>query len=332
LLAKTVVKYMLTGIVSTASQNNAEETGATIAAKVPTVHEEVSPTESGSMFATIIQGADQEVICPNDGSTLAKFFLCGTSDARTLSLSQSGSTYQWQQLDPNTCAPTVVDNCPTINSACTWNTVGTGPTFDLSLAGEFRVRVNSGQYYYFKSTMNPLDPQLIKEDIVCGNPGRVEVANVPAGYEYSLNSPAGPYQDTPYFDITSPGDYRVYVRLKNVSASACVFPSNLETVGDLDVNVDVTANDILCSGELGSIDVQVSGVPGFYTYRLVKNGITVDTFGPNGSDSYTFANVSPGTYSIRVETNNCSESITSDVNGDPIVIGGGISPLAVSAT
>ncbi|MFC4219729.1 T9SS type B sorting domain-containing protein [Flagellimonas marina] len=281
---------------------------------------------------TIIQGANEEVVCPNDGSTLAKFFLCGTSDIRTISLSQSGSSYQWQRLDPNTCAPTVVDDCPTINGACTWNTVGDQATYNLSTAGEFRVRVNSGQYYYFKSTLNPLNPQLIKEDIICGNPGRVEVTNVPAGYEYSLNSAAGPYQDDPFFDITAPGNYRVYVRLKNVSATACVFPSNVVTINDLDINVDVTANDILCSSQLGSIDVSVSGVPGFYTYRLVKNGVTVDTFGPNGADSYTFANVSPGTYSIRVETNNCSETVTTDINGDPIVIGNGISPLAVSAT
>ena len=284
------------------------------------------------MFATIINGANQEVTCPNDGSTVAKFFLCGTSDTRTLTLSQSGSSYQWQQLDPNSCAPTVVEDCPTINNACTWNTVGTGATFNLATAGEFRVRVSSGQYYYFKSTLNPLNPQLIKEDIVCGNPGRVEVTNVPAGYEYSLNSTAGPYQDAPFFDITAPGDYRVYVRLKNVSETACVFPSNMLRVEDLDINVDVTTHDILCSGELGSIDVAVSGVPGFYTYRLVKNGVTVDTFGPNGSDTYTFANVSPGTYNIRVETNNCSETVTTDIDGDPIVIGGGISPLAVSAT
>ncbi|WP_379763087.1 T9SS type B sorting domain-containing protein [Flagellimonas marina] len=284
------------------------------------------------MFMTIIQGANEEVVCPNDGSTLAKFFLCGTSDIRTISLSQSGSSYQWQRLDPNTCAPTVVDDCPTINGACTWNTVGDQATYNLSTAGEFRVRVNSGQYYYFKSTLNPLNPQLIKEDIICGNPGRVEVTNVPAGYEYSLNSAAGPYQDDPFFDITAPGNYRVYVRLKNVSATACVFPSNVVTINDLDINVDVTANDILCSSQLGSIDVSVSGVPGFYTYRLVKNGVTVDTFGPNGADSYTFANVSPGTYSIRVETNNCSETVTTDINGDPIVIGNGISPLAVSAT
>src|SRR5690606_33602942 len=119
-LAKTAVKNMLTDKVSTVSKDNAEETGVIDAAKAPTVQRGPSPVESGSMFATIVQGADQEVTCPNDGSTLAKFFLCGTSDTRTLSLSQSGSTYQWQQLDPNTCAPTVVDNCPTINSACTW--------------------------------------------------------------------------------------------------------------------------------------------------------------------------------------------------------------------
>ncbi len=331
-LAKTDVKLILTKIVSTVSTEDAGEEEVVSVPEMPSATEVTFAPASASMFTTIIQGSDQQVICPNDGSTLAKFFLCGTSDIRTLSLSQSGSTYQWQQLDPNTCAPTVVDNCPTINGACTWNTVGTGATYNLSTAGEFRVRVNSGQYYYFKSTLNPLNPQLIKEDIVCGNPGRVEVTNVPAGYEYSLNSPAGPYQDTPYFDITSLGTYRVYVRLKNVSASACVFPSNPVTVNDLDINVDVTANDILCSGELGSIDIQVSGVPGFYTYRLIKNGVTVNTFGPNGADAYTFANISPGTYSIRVETNDCSVTITEDVNGDPIVIGGGISPLAVSAT
>ncbi|MEM7552717.1 MAG: aspartyl/asparaginyl beta-hydroxylase domain-containing protein, partial [Cyanobacteria bacterium P01_A01_bin.84] len=45
-----------------------------------------------------------------------------------------------------------------------------------------------------------LDPQLIKEDIECGNPGRVEITNVPAGYEYSLNSATGPFQTDPFFD------------------------------------------------------------------------------------------------------------------------------------
>ena len=283
------------------------------------------------MFMTIIQGADEEVTCPNDGSTLAKFFLCGTSDVRTITLSQSGSSYQWQKLDPNRCALSVIEDCANTDNTC-YDTVGTNATYDLDSAGEFRVRVDGGQYYYFKSSLNPLDPQLIKEDIICGNPGRVEITNVPAGYEYSLNNSAGPYQDDPFFDITTAGDYMVWVRLKNVSSSACLFPSNTVTVDDLDITVDVVANDILCSGELGSIDVSVAGVPGFYTYRLIKSGVTVDTFGPDAASNYTFANVSAGVYSIRVETNKCNELVTLDINSDPIEIGNGISPLSVSAT
>lgn len=294
-------------------------------------HRTVLSTSSLPMFMTIIQGANEEVICPNDGSTLAKFFLCGTSDIRTITLSQSGASYEWQKLDSGSCAPSVIEDCANTNNSC-YNTVGTGATYDLDSAGEFRVRVDGGPYFYFKSTLNPLDPQLIKEDIICGNPGRVEVTNVPAGYEYSLNTSAGPYQDDPFFDITTGGSYMVWVRLKNVSGSACLFPSNSVTVQDLDITVDVTANDIQCSGELGSIDVSVSGVPGFYTYRLIKAGVTVDTFGPDAASNYTFDNVSPGTYSVRVETNKCNELITLDVNNNPIQIGNGISPLAVSAT
>lgn len=289
-------------------------------------------TLSSPLYTTIIQGADQEVTCPNDGSTLAKFFLCGASDIRTISVNQSGSNYEWQRLDPNTCAPTVVEDCPTINTGCTWDAVGSNATYELNSPGEYRVRVDSGPFFYFKVTQNPLNPQAIFEDIICGNPGRVEVTNVPSGYEYSLGNPSGPYQIDPFFDITSPGTYQVYVRLQNVASTACVFPSNPVTVQDLDIDVSVQANDILCSGEQGSIEVSVSGVPGFYTYRLIKNGVTVDTFGPNAADTYVFANVGSGTYEVRVQTNKCNILVDQDSSGDPLAIGTGISPIAVVAT
>ncbi len=330
-IAKSNVYELISDISSLEVLPSLGKPSATVA-NIETDQTEFNETVlSPPMFMTIIQGANEQVVCPNDGSTLAKFFLCGTSDIRTISLSQSGSTYQWQKLDPNRCALSVIDDCANPANTC-YDTVGSGATYNLDSSGEFRVRVDGGQYYYFKSSLNPLDPQLIKEDIICGNPGRVEVTNVPAGYEYSLNNSSGPYQDDPFFDITSAGDYNVWVRLKNVSTSACLFPSNTVNVQDLDISVEVTANDILCPGELGSIDVQVTGVPGFYTYRLIKSGVTVDTFGPNSASSYTFANVSPGDYSVRVETNRCNELVTLDTSGDPIAIGSGISPLAVSAT
>ena len=335
-IAKTNVYELIFEVAAAVKENTDKISTSEIASselrpELLTPNSALSTSASASMFMTIIQGANEEVVCPNDGSTLAKFFLCGTSDVRTISLSQSGATYNWEKLDPNRCALSVLEDCANTDNTC-YDQVGTGATYNLDSSGEFRVQVNGGQFYYFKSSVNPLDPQLIKEDIVCGNPGRVEVTNVPAGYEYSLNSSTGPFQDDPFFDVTAAGNYVVWVRLKNVSGSACLFPSNSVTVADLDITVDVTANDILCSGELGSIDVDVFGVPGFYTYRLIKNGVTVDTFGPDSASSYSFANVSPGTYTVRVETNKCNELVTLDVNSDPIDIGAGISPLDVSAT
>ena len=137
----TVLAGVSTGVASyrTGLLSNATETKEDKSIHTQTqTNTEYNATEAmfNPMFMTIIQGADEEVVCPNDGSTLAKFFLCGASDVRTLSLSQSGGSYQWQRLDPNTCAPHVVDDCPTTNETCTCNTVETGPPFSLSDAGE----------------------------------------------------------------------------------------------------------------------------------------------------------------------------------------------------
>ncbi|MEA1785050.1 T9SS type B sorting domain-containing protein [Arenibacter sp. GZD96] len=288
-------------------------------------------------FVTIINGANEQVTCSIDGSTLAKFFLCGTGDNRTLTLSQSGSSYTWQKLGAG-CAFVGTDTCPVFNSACNgdWATVGTGATFALNassstVAGEYRVRVDSGSFFYFRVSSNPLNPQVATTNIICGNPGRVEVTNVPSGYEYSLNSAAGPYQDLPYFTITSPGSYQVFSRLKNAPASACIFPSEVVNITEIDMTVDVSMVDITCSGDFGSISVNIDNVPGFYSYRLIRNGTTINTFGPNSSNSHTFNNVGPGTYTIQVTAgSSCSETINT-ISGNPITIGAGLIPLEATA-
>src|SRR5690606_1353679 len=74
------------------------------------------------------------------------------------------------------------------------------------------------------------------------------------------------------------------------------------------------------------------GVPGFFTYRLYKNGILVDSFGPNATANYTFDEMGQGTYTLSVETGKCEVVVTEDVNGNPITIGGGILPIGVTAT
>lgn len=75
-LAKTNVTRILTKIVSSNAVSDTQN-------EIPEVAAEESFTEDNEllatapMFSTIINGANEEVVCPNDGSTLAKFFLCG---------------------------------------------------------------------------------------------------------------------------------------------------------------------------------------------------------------------------------------------------------------
>jgi len=293
-------------------------------------------TFSPAMFATILVGANEEATCPDDGSTLAKYFLCGTGDDRTLSLSASGSSYTWQQLGSG-CSFTGSDECPTYDTSCSgdWTTVGNSSTFlldagDSNVASEYRVRIDSGTWYHFRVTSNPLDPQLTTKNIICGNAGHIEVTNVPSGYEYSLNSATGPYQDSPFFSITAAGNYQVFTRLKNAPASSCVFPSETVTITEESMTVDVSKTDIVCNGEKGNIGVTVSDGSGFFTYRLYKDGTPFDTFGPNATPNHTFNNLGSGTYTVTVETNDCSITVT-DIAGDPITIGNGLSAIDATA-
>ena len=285
------------------------------------------------MFATIINGADKVDNCPNDGSSLAKFFLCGTGDNRTITVNGSG-TVTWEKQIAS-CTLIGTDACPVKETSC-YGAPVTGPSYfldasDPNVAGEYRVRIGSGAFYYFRVSTNPLSPQLATENIICGNPGKVEVTNVPSGYEYSLNSSTGPYQDDPYFDITLPGSYQVFTRLKNAPNSACIFPSKTVAISEVDMTVDVSKMDITCSGDKGSIGISVSGVPGYYSYRLMRNGALMNQFGPNGSNTHTFNNLGAGTYSVVVQAgSSCSETINT-INGNPITIGAGLVPVDASA-
>ena len=63
-----------------------------------------------SPFASV---ADQVVACPNDGTLLPKFFLCGTNDDRILNVSfPDAVALVWQKLDDNCSAASIEDDCP----------------------------------------------------------------------------------------------------------------------------------------------------------------------------------------------------------------------------
>ncbi len=298
------------------------------------------------MFMTIVQGADETVNCTNDGATIARFILCGDSDDRTISLSGSPTSgVSWQQLTGAT--PNTNLECPDYTS--TYTEVADTPTFNLDASSisaangaEFRVQVNGGQYYYIEVVKSTITQTYTKKDFVCNNPGRIEVTGLPNSYQFRIREGAnafGPYQSSSIFDNLDPGSYQVQARL-NISGQVCEYLYEVIEIEQVDIEIDVTFTNPVCSGETGSIDVTVNPeVPGPYVYTLLdENGAEIEFTSTISSNTYTFGAVSEGTYAVKVETNDCKEDIPNgipapiqytDTNGDPITVGVGLSPISV---
>src|SRR5690606_41162998 len=91
----------------------------------------------------VIPFADEVVTCPNNGKPLPNIFLCGANDSTFIDTYITDATsIIWEQLDEGSCAPVTDTDCANENTACTWNQVGTGPTYTANTSGQFRLTIN----------------------------------------------------------------------------------------------------------------------------------------------------------------------------------------------
>ncbi|MEJ1223332.1 T9SS type B sorting domain-containing protein [Sediminicola sp. 1XM1-17] len=303
---------------------------------------------STAMFSTIITNGDETVTCSNDGSTMVRYNLCGDYDNRVVSLQAAYSSYQWERFNPGgSCVFDVNSECANTTASC-WSVVSTSSNFNInastissSTGAGFRVRVNgSGPYYYFKVKKSTITQTYVKRNFICGAPGRIQITNLSSAYEYSINSGSGfgPYQG-PIFDNLLPGTYVVKARLQNTS-NTCEYPYEPIVIEQRDMDIDVTFVDAQCSGDTGSISVTANNVPGPFKYTLLdSNGVPQEFTSFIAANNYVFSAVGFGTYSVRVETQQCKGDISNgippptesnDINGNPIVIGSGIVALSAS--
>ncbi|SDE75241.1 gliding motility-associated C-terminal domain-containing protein [Pricia antarctica] len=297
------------------------------------------------MFATIILGADDVVTCSNDGATVARFNLCGDSDDRTISLSGASGPISWQKLG-GSCSPDINQNCPNTTGSC-YTTVGTGSTFNLDASGisattggEFRVVAN-GQPYYFKVKKSTITQSFVKNDFVCGVPGRIQITGLSSAYEFSIDNGGGfgPWQG-PIFNNLMPNTYIVKARLRN-TANTCEYPYAPILIEQQDIAIDVTFTDAQCSGETGTVTVTAGNVPGPFKYTLLDDTGTAQEFTAFIPDNpYTFSAVGFGTYTVQVETTQCTGDPLAgidpprqdrDTSNNPIIIGAGVSALDARA-
>ena len=300
------------------------------------------------MFATIITNADEIVSCSNDGSTIARYNLCGNFDNRTITLNQGYTTYEWQRYNPSaTCSEDINDDCPDGSNTC-WSTVSTSSNFNIGAASvspsngaEFRVRVDGGAYYYVKAKKSTITQTYVKRDFVCGVAGRIQITNLSSAYEYSIDNGGGfgPWQASAIFNGLTPDTYTVKARLQN-TPNTCEYPFEPITIDQLEIGIDITYVDANCFGETGSITVNVTNVPGPYKYTLLDaSGVPQEFTTFIAANPYTFAAVGFGTYSVRVETQQCTgdpgngipaPSQSLDTSGNAIIVGDGLTALSAS--
>src|SRR6056297_368795 len=293
------------------------------------------------MFSTIIQGADEEVGCSVQGFTVARFNLCGDFDNRTISLSGGPySNVSWQILG-GSCTPDINEDCP--NTGSCYTEVATGATFNLDAStipattgSEFRV-VADGQTFYYKVKKSTITQTFVKQDNICGKPGRIQITNLSSAYEFSIDG--GSSWQGPIFPNLVAGTYNIRARLRN-TANTCEYPYTPIVINQLDLDIEATFIDAQCSGDTGSITVTANNVPGPYKYTLLNSSGVAQEFTAFIPDNpYTFSAVGFGTYIVQVETQQCTGDPLNGINpprqsldtsGDPILIGAGLNALDAS--
>ncbi len=329
-------------IKEVASSENKETTKVAPKLKKTTLNN----SAAAPMFATIIQGADAQVTCSNDGATVARFILCGDSDDRNITLSGGPySSVSWRKLTtgtPNTnvaCPDPNLSNYTTVANTQSFNLLAT--TISAANGAEFVV-IADGQRYYIEVVKSTITQTYSKKDFVCNNPGRIEITGLPNNYQFRIREGSGsfgPYQSSSIFPNLDPGFYTVQTRL-NIAGSVCEYLYETIEIKQVDIAIGVTFTNPICSGETGSITATVNPeVPGPYVYTLLdENGAEIEFTSTISSNTYTFGAVSEGIYAVKVETNDCKEDIPNgiaapiqytDTGGNAIEVGTGLDPISV---
>lgn len=317
-----------TPVISTSQTFTATSTGTYYVNSVSSgtcksIKEEVTVIPFGNTITNpVTPYADQVVTCPNNGKSLPNIFLCGAAATRLIQTNiTDAASIEWQKLNEASCPSTAIANCAneTFANSC-WNTVATGQNYSADTAGQFRVvlKYTGGcqSIFYFNVYKNTLNPTVTTNDIICTTRGNITVGGVPSGYEYSLDNVT--YQSSNIFTINTAGTYTVYIKQIGVTTNPCVFqvPNILIRLRNFTVQKIVTQP--LCNGGLGSIRLVANDVRPQYVFSISKGGTPVISSGFIIANEYTFPNLSAGTYTYEVRTEDgCIETGNIDIINPP---------------
>lgn len=264
--------------------------------------------------------------CLNDGVPFPKIFLCGKDAFKFIDTGIHGATSIVWQETKDVRAESLDASCPDVDAE-NWATVGTGPTYKVNQAGNFRIVINYSDTcvstYYFSVSKNVVEATYTKQDIVCNVKGRIRITNpMPAdgyGYEYKLDGVglgayvnSRPYQSSNTFEDVPEGNYQVFVRSKAISNAyeSCSYVVSV-TISKKNFISSVETTNPNCKGNKGTIKATASGVNGWYRF-IVKNqtGGVVANSGviAEPKNFYLFEGIDLGKYKVEISTEDgCTE-------------------------
>ncbi|MDV6167500.1 T9SS type B sorting domain-containing protein [Flavobacterium sp. DG1-102-2] len=291
---------------------------------------------NNSMTNPVIPVANETVQCPNNGIMLPKIFLCGSNDSKYIPTGINSGTVKWQRL--NTACNTVPANCP--HNACpasNWTDMFTGPNYTVTQAGEYRIYYDPNGtgacpiYFYFNVYKNNFDPLISSKDIVCTSNGEIKVVNASADYQIRLiNQTTGAvlvdYPNTnPVFPIMAQGAYTIEMKQMGVPFG-CTFTVKDITILNRPISANVITVNKTCNLN-GSIRIQAYNVDPQYTFSVTNTttGVTI-THGPYFDNNLLFSGLNPGTYDVKVTTQDgcLYESTTTILDYSNITLGASV--------
>lgn len=251
----------------------------------------------------IIPFADQVVTCPNNGKKLPNIFLCGANSTRLIRSGISDAiSIVWEKLNEASCTAVTNSDCANESTACTWDSVGTGPDYTASTSGQFRMTINYAggcfNRFYFNVYQNLLNPTVTTKDIICNTQGEITVGGVPAGYEYSLDNIT--YQASNVFPITTQNSYTVFIKQIGISSFPCIFSVPGIQIRKRDFTVSTFITQPYCNGGKGSVKLAANDVQGQYYYKIYQGATLINEVGPIAASDYTFSNLNAGTLSSPI--------------------------------
>ncbi len=276
---------------------------------------------SFASFSTnpFLASADNIVSCPNDGSQLSEFHLCGLGDSRIAQVTDpSVLSIQWQKLNDNSCPPAGQD-CPNLNGGCNWNTVSTSTSFTLDSDGEYRVLLTyasaPSETFYAKANQTTYSDVVSVIQNISGNgasDGEIEITFTgnSAPYIHQLQdgngNPLGGLQNSTVFSGLIAGTYQI--RTLDGSGTCEYYSTQVVlTEPALLTGQLIQTQAVASCADTGQVTINASGGVAPYQYSL-NGGAYVA--------SNTFSNLGVGSYSATVMDAN---GIIANTNGVSLI-------------